>query len=254
MLVIISPAKTIDFDTPIPVTGYSEADFLNESKQIAQELKKLKVDELASLMAISPKIAWLTLERYAQWQLPFPSGAARQAAFAFKGEVYHGLDIHSLSQNQVEWAQNHLRILSGLYGVLRPLDMILPYRLEMGSKFSFRQYKDLYDFWGQKLSKSLEYTARQNNHKVLVNLASQEYFKSVSNSALKLPVLTPVFKESKGEHFQIVSIFAKKARGLMARFIIENQLNTIDELKLFDKEGYYFNHSLSTKNELIFTR
>lgn len=254
MIVVISPAKTLDFETPIKVNGQTEAAFLKDSKILVNELKKLKADELAKLMSVSPKIAWLTLERYAQWQLPFPASSTRQAIFAFKGEVYHGLDSYSLTQEQVEYAQNHIRILSGLYGILKPLDMIMPYRLEMGTKLSAQQYKDLYEFWGEKLSKSLVKTARENNIKTIVNLASLEYFKSINNPSLKLPVITPVFKESKGDQFQVVSIFAKKARGLMTRFIIENQINTPDGLKHFDKEGYFFNDSLSTSNELIFTR
>lgn len=254
MITVISPAKTLDFESPIPFQGESEAVFLKESAQLVKVLKKLKPNDWSELMSVSSKIAYLNHDRMAQWKLPFQEGSARQALLAFKGEVYHGLDAYSLSQNEMDYAQNHLRMLSGLYGVLRPYDLIMPYRLEMGIKLAVKNHENLYQFWGNKITQNIQKCLQEQPEAVLVNLASNEYFKSINISKLKAKIITPIFKEAKGEDYKVITIFAKKARGLMSRFIIQNQIEKPDDLKFFDAEGYYYNESLSTKTELTFTR
>lgn len=254
MLLVISPAKTLDYESPIQVESQSDLLFEKESAQLACILKKYKADDLAKLMNVSSKIAHLNHDRFAQWKSPINLTEARQAIFAFKGEVYNGLDAYSLTQEDVDYAQQHLRILSGLYGVLRPMDMILPYRLEMGTKLKTPKFKHLYEFWGQKLRKNIENALAESGSNVLVNLASNEYFKSLETKKIKAQIITPVFKEARGDHYRMITIFAKKARGLMTRYIIENKIEQIEDLKHFDKEGYFFNETLSTQNELTFTR
>lgn len=254
MLFIISPAKTLDYNSPISIQGQSDIPFLKESKQLVQVLKKYKADDIAKLMGVSTKIAHLNYDRFAQWKAPFLEGESRQALFAFKGEVYNGLDAYSLSQDKADYAQEHMRILSGLYGLLRPYDMILPYRLEMGTKLQTDKFKNLYEFWGDKITKNLQKAIEESGTSVLVNLASNEYFKSVNTKKIKSPIITPIFKEAKGDSYKVIAIFAKKARGLMSRYIIENKIENPEELKHFDKEGYFFNEELSTETELTFTR
>lgn len=254
MLFIISPAKTLDYNSPISTQGRSDIPFLKESKQLVKVLKKYKADDIAKLMGVSSKIAYLNHDRFAQWKAPFTEEESRQALYAFKGEVYNGLDAYSLSQEESDYAQEHMRMLSGLYGLLRPYDMILPYRLEMGTKLQTDKFKNLYEFWGDKITKSLQKAIDESGTSVLVNLASNEYFKSVNTKKIKSPIITPIFKEAKGDSYKVISIFAKKARGLMSRFIIENQIQDPEELKHFDKEGYFFNEELSTNTELTFTR
>lgn len=254
MLFIISPAKTLDYDSPISTQGKSDIPFLKESKQLVKVLKKYKADDIANLMGVSSKIAYLNYDRFAQWKSPFIDGESRQALYAFKGEVYNGLDAYSLSQEDADYAQEHMRMLSGLYGLLRPYDMILPYRLEMGTKLQTAKFKNLYEFWGDKITKNLQKAIDESGTSVLVNLASNEYFKSVNTKKIKSPIITPIFKEAKGDSYKVIAIFAKKARGLMSRYIIENKIQNPEELKHFDKEGYFFNEELSTETELTFTR
>ena len=254
MLFIISPAKTLDYSSPISIQGQSDIPFLKESKQLMKVLKKYKADDIAKLMNVSSKIAYLNHDRFAQWQVPFIEEESRQALYAFKGEVYNGIDAYSLSQDDTDYAQEHMRMLSGLYGLLRPYDMILPYRLEMGTKLQTEKYKNLYEFWGDKITKNLQKAIDESGTSILVNLASNEYFKAINTKKIKSPIITPIFKEAKGDSYKVIAIFAKKARGLMSRYIIENKIQSPEELKHFDKEGYFFNAELSTDTELTFTR
>jgi cytoplasmic iron level regulating protein YaaA (DUF328/UPF0246 family) len=254
MLIIISPAKTLDYKTPISIQGETEAPFLRESAKLIKVLKKLNPNDISGLMKVSSKIAYLNHDRFAQWQLPFPAGTTRQALLAFKGEVFNGLDAYSFSQEEMDYAQEHLRMLSGLYGVLRPLDMMMPYRLEMGTKLAQGKNKHLYEFWGDKITKNIQESLNEQKQKVLVNLASNEYYKSVKSSKIKARIITPIFKEAKGDQYKVIAIFAKKARGLMSRYIIKNRIETPEDIKLFNEAGYFYNEILSTENEFIFTR
>jgi cytoplasmic iron level regulating protein YaaA (DUF328/UPF0246 family) len=254
MQIIISPAKALDFDTPVKINDYSEYRFIKESKKIASVLKKYAPAQLADLMKISPKLADLNFNRYQYWHHPFEKEEGKQAIFAFNGEVYNGLKASSLSHNEVIIAQSQLRILSGLYGLLRPFDLIIPYRLEMGTKLSVGSFKDLYQFWGNKLTDLLNNDIEENNNKALINLASNEYFKSIKSKNICVPIITPEFKDLKNGTYKVISIYAKKARGLMTRFIIANALTNPDDLKAFDCEGYYYNNQLSTEFKPVFTR
>jgi len=254
MLIIISPAKTLDYESPISVQGQSDISFPKESKQLITNLKKLKVEEIEKLMNVSHKIALLNYDRFAQWKYPFKETESRQALFAFKGEVYNGLDAYSLSQTDTDFAQDHLRMLSGLYGVLRPYDLILPYRLEMGTKLKTAKFQGLYDFWGDKIRKNLQQAIDASGSQVLVNLASAEYFKAAQLNKLKAEMITPSFKEARDDGYKMITIYAKKARGLMSRYILQNQIEKAEDLKHFDLEGYFYNDELSNNNEYIFTR
>lgn len=254
MLIIISPAKTLDYKSQINIVGESEAPFLKESQALIKKLQKLKPVKISELMKVSSDIAYLNHDRFAQWQYPFLEGTARQAILAFKGEVYNGLDAYSLNQEEIDYAQNHLRMLSGLYGVLRPLDMMMPYRLEMGTKLAIRKSKNLYEFWGEKIRKKVQESIDEQNEKVLVNLASNEYYKAVKAKKLKAKIITPIFKQAKGDDYKVIAIFAKKARGLMSRFIIKNRIENPEELKHFNLDGYLYNEELSNETDYIFTR
>ena len=254
MLVIISPAKTLDFESEVPLKEHTDFRFPREAAELAGYLREFSPVDLMSLMNISNDLARLTADRFFQWQWPFTGQNARQALFAFKGDVYTGLDAYHLDGGALRYSQDSLRILSGLYGLLRPLDAIMPYRLEMGTKLTTPKGNDLYSFWGTKIHQMLENDLAQTGHQVLVNLASNEYARVVDFKKLKVPAITPVFKDYKNGQYKIISFFAKKARGWMSRFIIENQLTNPDDLKAFDTGGYYFNSELSKNNELVFTR
>ena len=254
MLIILSPAKKLDFSKPLPFDDYSENRFAQEAWQVVQAMRKLSVDDLMQLMKLSPSLARQTRERYQDWQLPSTMKNARQALFAFNGDAYQGLDARSLSKQDIDYAQTHLRILSALYGVIRPLDLIQAYRIEMGMKFSFDGFSSLYKFWEEKITECIRMDLNAQGDQILINLASQEYFKVVENHLSKVQVVTPVFKEQKGDVLKVVSQKAKRARGLMSRYIIQNQIEKVDELKLFDAEGYYFNDRLSNENTFVFTR
>ncbi len=254
MQLVISPAKSLDFETSFSYNGNSEYRFINESKTLIKKLNSLSVNDLEKLMSISSKLAELNYLRFKKWEYPFEKKVSRQAIFAFKGDVYTGLDAYSLSDLEIGYTQNALRILSGLYGLLRPLDMILPYRLEMGTKLSLRGKKDLYEFWDNKITNLLKKDIVENNHKFLINLASNEYFKSIKSKQLGIPVITPVFKDLKNGEYKMISFYAKKARGLMTRFIVQNQIVNPEDLKAFDLEGYYYNSQLSKDNQPVFTR
>lgn len=253
MLTVISPAKTLDFETPATTEQYSQPAFLKQSQQLIDGLKKLSVQEVASLMSISDKLAGLNVARYQEWQQPFTTSNAKQAVLAFKGDVYTGLDADTLDQKGLDFAQAHLRILSGLYGVLKPLDLMQAYRLEMGTKFGIKGAKNLYGFWGKQIREALESDPAFKD-KVLVNLASNEYFKAVDAKRLDATIITPVFKDWKNGQYKMISFYAKKARGLMSRFIIDKQIDEPEALKDFDYQGYQFSAEMSKGNDWVFIR
>ena len=254
MLIVISPAKTLDFETPPEAPAFTVPDFLDDSAELIDELRGFEPYRLSELMGISPKLAELNSNRYHAWSLPFTAENAKQAVLAFKGDVYAGLDADNLSPDDLAFAQQRLRILSGLYGLLKPLDLMQPYRLEMGTKLKNRRGKDLYDFWDDRINQALNRELAEQDDPVLVNLASNEYFKSVRADKLDARIVTPVFKEERDGQFKLISFFAKKARGLMSRYIIRHRLSDPQDLKGFDLEGYRFNASLSTQDKPTFTR
>ena len=254
MLIVISPAKTLDFETPPKVPTFTIPDFLDDSAELIDELRSYEPYRLGDLMGISPKLADLNSNRYHNWSLPFTAGNAKQSVLAFKGDVYAGLDADSLDPEDLQFAQQHLRILSGLYGVLKPLDLMQPYRLEMGTKLKNRRGKDLYDFWDDRINQSLNDELAGQDSPVLVNLASNEYFKSVQPERLNARIVTPTFKEERNGEYKFISFTAKKARGLMSRYIIRNRLAEPDDLRGFDLEGYRYNDALSDADTPVFTR
>ena len=254
MLIVVSPAKTLDYDTPPATKTFSQPDFLKQSETLIKQLRKLSPDRIGSLMKISDKLSQLNAARFEAWQQPFTPDNAKQAVLAFKGDVYTGLDAESLTEKQFRFAQRHLRILSGLYGLLRPLDLMQAYRLEMGTKFVNKAGKDLYAFWGDRITEKLNEEISVQKDNVLVNLASNEYFKSVKPGLLKGQVITPVFKDWKNGQYKIISFYAKKARGLMCRYAIDNNITRVEKLKGFDYEGYACNESMSSETEWVFIR
>lgn len=254
MLAVISPAKNLDFETPVKTQRYSQPDFLDESKQLIETCRQLSPIQLASLMKISDKLAGLNAARFASWSLPFTPDNARQAVLAFNGDVYAGLSAQQFNQQQLDYSQRKLRILSGLYGLLKPLDLIQPYRLEMGTKLINSKGKDLYTFWGNQLTDSLNQHMQTEQTDVLVNLASQEYFKVVQVKDVEGKIISPVFKDFKNGQFKIISFYAKKARGLMARYIVEHQLQQPEQLQSFDSEGYCYAPQFSSDTVPVFTR
>ena len=251
MLIVISPAKTLDFDTAPSTKNCSQPRFLPQSQQLINELKDLSTVDIASLMKLSDKLAALNMTRFQTWQTPFNLDNAKQALLAFKGDVYTGLDADTLNEAGLAFAQQHLRILSGLYGVLKPLDLMQAYRLEMGTKFANKKGKDLYQFWGSQLRESIE---TELGDGVLINLASNEYFKAVEEKKLKARIITPVFKDWKNGQYKIISFYAKKARGLMSRYIIDHRINEPEKIKDFDSEGYRFSAEMSHADEWVFLR
>ena len=255
MIILLSPAKSLDFESPLTVQQASLPDFLDRSQLLVDRMRRLSPQEIASLMGISDALAALNASRYAEWTAPYPAGKARQAVLAFNGDVYEGLEARSLSADDLQFAQTHLRILSGLYGALRPLDLILPYRLEMGTKLANPRGKDLYAFWGERITTELNARLQQDGSQVLVNLASDEYFRSVKPAQLAATVWTPVFRDSKaGGPYKIVSFWAKRARGLMVRWMAEQRIESPDDLRAFDVEGYRFNPAASNGTTLVFLR
>jgi cytoplasmic iron level regulating protein YaaA (DUF328/UPF0246 family) len=254
MLCILGPAKTIDM-TPHGVTNHhSTPQYLEQAGELVDQLRGFSVGQLKSLMHMSDKLATLTFERYATWRTSYALEEGQQAILAFSGEVFNGLQARSLTEKELLFAQDHVRILSGLYGVLRPLDSILPYRLEIGLKWSIGEYRNLYEFWKRIIPKRIADDTGKHFPSVLINLASNEYFKSIQPGSFPHKVITPVFKESDGTGFRNVTIYAKKARGMMLRFIIHNRIKEPEYLKAFDQEGYYFNNDLSSKTEWVFCR
>lgn len=254
MLVVVSPAKNLDFESAVPTSTYTQPALLNETEKLMEVCRTLSPADLSSLMKISDKLATLNANRFAEFTTPFTPDNARQAMYAFNGDVYAGLDAYSLDDKAVNYAQQHLRILSGLYGLLKPLDLMQAYRLEMGTKLANPQGKDLYAFWGAKITDALNEAMAAQGDNVLVNLASNEYFKAVKKKQLDGLVVTPTFKDCKNGQYKIISFFAKKARGLMARYIVDNQVADVEGLKEFDVDGYEYSESQSTSTELVFLR
>ncbi|HEY5647478.1 MAG TPA: peroxide stress protein YaaA [Pseudomonadales bacterium] len=254
MLAVISPAKRLDFTSEATTAKHSLPAFLKESKQLIQVLRKQSPAELAKLMGLSADLADLNYERYGSWHTPFTPDNARQAALAFSGDVYLGLDARTLNDRDWAWAQKHLRILSGLYGLLKPLDLIQPYRLEMGTKLPNPGGEDLYTFWGERLTKALNEAVAEQSQPIIVNLASNEYWGAIDTKAVEARVITPVFKDLKNGRYRFLSFFAKKARGLMTRYIIENRVSTLKALKDFDAAGYYFCEAQSRGDNWVFLR
>lgn len=254
MLTLISPAKTLDFDTPPHTRKATQPLFLDKSAALVKEARDMSPEDIRALMGVSENIAELNHERFMNWGTPFSLDNAKQSILAFKGDVYTGLEAQTLSTKQLNFAQKHLAILSGLYGVLRPLDLMQPYRLEMGLKFANSGGKNLYEFWDDAINEAVNGLLKKSGSTVLVNLASNEYFKSVKAKALDADVVTPVFKDKKNGKYRVISFFAKKARGQMARYIIDNELNEPDGLRKFRVDGYRYNKGESTARELVFTR
>ncbi|SMC59540.1 hypothetical protein SAMN02746065_10545 [Desulfocicer vacuolatum DSM 3385] len=254
MISVISPSKTLDFQC-IPHPRYTMPALLPHTQVLADHMKTLSQKNLESLMKISPKLSALNHQRYQTFHMPFNPENARQALLAFKGDVYRGIELEQYCDDDLDFAQEHLRILSGFYGLLRPLDLIQPYRLEMGTRLSGEWGKNLYAFWKNRITEQLTREMDQSRgEQVLVNLASQEYFKAIQPKAFKIPILTVLFKEKKGDNFKVIGIHAKRARGLMVNFIIKNRIEQTENLKKFTDNGYCFNPDLSSTHEWVFTR
>ncbi len=254
MLMVISPAKTLDYTSPLATTEFTQPRFLEQSSQLIAVLRQLAPNELAELMKLSDKLAGLNVARFTEWQPDFNLDNARQAILAFKGDVYTGLDAQSLSAEDFDYAQQHLRILSGLYGVLRPLDLMQPYRLEMGTKLDNPKGKNLYEFWGERLTQSLNQCLAEQKSKVLLNLASNEYFKAVKPKQLDGTLINVDFKDFKNDQYKIISFYAKIARGIMARYVIQHKLDSVEALKDFTEQGYYYSTEQSKPDHLVFLR
>lgn len=253
MLILVSPAKTLDYESPLATRTCTQPRFIEQSSQLIEVLKQLSVQEVAELMKLSDKLASLNVARYQSWQPEHTLDNARPAILAFKGDVYTGLDATSFSEEDFQFAQRHLRILSGLYGVLRPLDLLEPYRLEMGTRLKTHAGESLYQFWGDRITRALNEELNSSDDPV-INLASNEYFKAVQPKALKGRLITPVFRDCKNGQYKIISFYAKKARGLMSRYIIQNRIETAEAIKAFDLEGYYFSPEQSRGDTWVFLR
>ncbi len=254
MLIVISPAKKLDYDTPATTSTFTTPDYMQDSQQLIKRLRQLNAMDIAELMKLSMKLAELNFDRYEAWKPKCTEKNAKQALLAFKGDVYQGLDAESLSAADLKYAQNHLRILSGLYGLLRPLDLMQPYRLEMGTRLDTDRGNNLYDFWGSIITNGLNKQLRKIKSSTLINLASNEYFKSVKPKELDADIITPAFKEYKNGEYKMIGIYAKRARGLMSRFIIQHRIENPQDIKDFGAEGYAFNNKLSKANNWVFTR
>lgn len=252
MKIVISPAKSLDFEKEIPISESTECIFLTEAERLSKVLKKKSPKKLIDLMGISPNLAALNRQRNLDWHLPFSSDNARQAIYAFNGEVYLGIDVHSIPSDKIGSLQDKLRIISGQYGLLKPLDLIQPYRLEMGSRLKVGRKDNLYKFWDTKITKAIN--DELDEGEPLINLASNEYFKAIKPSLLKSRVITPIFKDFKNGEYKMIMTFAKRARGLMVRYIIDNNIESIEVLKGFNSRGYAFDANLSTENDFVFTR
>ena len=252
MKLVISPAKSLDFTRSLPTESNSKACFLREAESLNNILRDKSPQELSELMSISSSLGELNYQRNNSWKLPFNSSNSRQAIYAFNGDVYKGIDAYSISEDKIELMQDTVRIISGLYGLLKPLDLIQPYRLEMGTKMPIGSNKNLYEFWRIKLTDSINQELK--NGEVFLNLASNEYIKAIDTKVLKSPMITANFKQLKDGNYKTIAIFSKKARGLMTRYIIDNNINSIEGLKGFNSDGYLFTESLSTDKVLVFTR
>ena len=254
MLAIISPAKTLDFESKLPTKKHSEPAFVEDSHELITKLRTIEPRQLSAMMKISDNLAELNYRRYLEWAPSFNNGESRPAALAFKGDVYLGLEANTLGERDLSWAQKHLRILSGLHGLLRPLDRIRPYRLEMGTKLATNRGKNLYEFWGSKVTNALNDAIAEQNQEILINLASNEYFNVLKTDDIQARIINVHFKEFKDGKYKFLSFFAKKARGLMARYMIDHRVSTLKALREFDYEGYTYNTELSHGDDLVFTR
>lgn len=254
MLMVISPAKTLDYESPLATEHHTKPQMVDESETLIQLCRELTPMDISQLMKVSDKIAGLNVARFANWSRDFSLENARQAILAFKGDVYTGFCAETLSEADFNWAQANLRILSGLYGVLRPLDLIHAYRLEMGTKLANQRGANLYQFWGDKITESLNQTLKEKGTDIVINLASNEYFKAVKPQKLNAQIVTPIFKDYKNGQYKIISFYAKKARGMMARFIVDKRIERIEGLKEFDVDGYFFCPASSNERELVFKR
>jgi len=252
MKLVLSPAKSLDLESKVPTKISSEACFLAEAERLNKLLKKKSARSLSKLMSISPALGQLNYERNQEWELPFSESNARPAVYAFNGDVYRGLDVYTIPQEKIDKLQDTIRIISGLYGVLKPLDLMQPYRLEMGTKLHVGRNKNLYEFWRKKVTLALNQELADDE--LFVNLASKEYFKAIDTKVLKVPVINVMFMEFKNGEYKNIAIFAKIARGLMARFIIDTDAKTVDDLKGFNYDGYGFDVNQSSETELVFTR
>ena len=253
LTMIISPAKKLDYETIDQKLSSSEPILLNHSARLIGDLRKLSPQGVSSLMGLSDKLGALNFERFQEWKTPFTISNSKHAVMAFKGDVYQGLDAASLSEDDLSWAQENLRILSGLYGILKPLDLMQAYRLEMGTKLKTERGKDLYEFWGSAITDELNKNFPSANG-TLLNLASNEYFKSIDQSKINARIITPAFMDLKNDKYKIISFFAKKARGLMTRFVIKNRITNADQIKKFSEAGYKFNEAMSAENKPVFCR
>jgi len=256
MIHLLSPAKSLDFDSKLPTEDYSLPEFLGDSEKLINRLKKSSKKKLRELMSISVDLAKLNADRYQNWEgKQAISDESRQAIFAFKGDVYLGLKaLEELNPTDVDYAQSHLLILSGLYGVLRPKDVIEPYRLEMGTKLKVGRKNDLYAFWGDRLTAQINEALKQHEEKAVINLASNEYFKAVNPKKLEGQLIEPEFKDAKNGEYKFITFYGKKARGLMSRYLIKNRISKLEDIKGFDLEGYRFNPELSSPDKPVFTR
>jgi len=252
MKLVLSPAKSLNFESTLPTAITTEACFLNESLRLNKLLKKKSARSLSKLMSISNNLGQLNYERNQNWQLPFTKDNARQSVYAFSGDVYRGLDAYTIPKDKLEKLQDTVRIISGLYGLLKPMDLMQPYRLEMGTKFPVGKNKNLYEFWRKKITESLN--DELEDSELFLNLASNEYFKAIDTKALKVPVITPIFKDFKNGTYKTIAIFAKLARGYMTRYVIDTNANTIDDIKGFNSESYGFSEAMSSETELVFIR
>jgi cytoplasmic iron level regulating protein YaaA (DUF328/UPF0246 family) len=254
MLMVISPAKTLDFETPVTTKLATTPDFLKQSQQLIDELRMLSPADISALMSISDKLGHLNFDRFLNWHTPFDNSNAKQAVLAFKGDVYTGMDAQSFTHEDFKFAQKHLRILSGLYGLLRPLDLIQPYRLEMGTRFVNSGGDNLYHFWGKQLTEGVNLQLKKIKSELLLNLASNEYFKALQDKAINAEIITPVFMDMKNGKYKVVSFYAKKARGLMCAYVIKHQIKNVADIKAFNVDGYAYNPAMSTAREWIFSR
>lgn len=252
MKIVLSPAKSLDFESKLPTAKFTEACFLSEAERLNKILQKKSARSLSKLMSISSNLAELNYERNQNWSLPFTASNARPAIYAFSGDVYRGLDVYTLPKEKIDSLQNTLRIISGMYGVLKPLDLIQPYRLEMSTSISIGKNKNLYEFWKKKITQTLNDELSEGE--LFINLASNEYFKTIDQKVLKAPIITPVFKDFKNGEYKTIMTFAKLARGYMTRYLLDADARTLDDVKGFNYEGYGFSEPMSTETELVFIR
>lgn len=254
MLIVISPSKTLNVEIVPQIPIFSQPDFVDEAAGLVSMLRKYSPAMLQKLMQINPKLAELNANRYLEWQQPFTPENAKPALLTFKGEVYNGIKAETMSEEDMLFLQDRLRILSGLYGALRPLDLMQPYRLEMGTKLKVKRKKDLYHFWGLKITDHINDALRNSGQKYLINLASNEYFNALDVRKINAEIITPTFMDFSGGKYKFITVYGKKARGMMVRFIAQNRIEEVEKLKLFDEKGYYYNDQLSEGNNWVFTR